>query len=1058
MSNETGVIPLRNLIKKKFRIPMYQRNYKWNKEVAKKLVEDIIDSYNRKIDKSLGLITLFKNNNNNDTIYDVIDGQQRFTTLVILLNILSCNNDIELSFERDETDERRKNAVNCIKCTECTEYTDVNRIRRNGEVMKKVLEDKLKYEENITKEDLKDYIMEKVIFLCSIVTTPPLEEFMNLNAYKTAFSISDHVRANLIALNSFHKDELEKDNINPILARCLSNHSYKTAVAILYNNIQEKLYAGEKDEKKNKEGKYHSIYDLLKESEIIIEPENESYINILFGGMLKDKKAKNYESGEITENLDFWIKMLQKLDFANNLLGELEDEFEQGDFHSFKQIDDYQKLTKKSFIREVFEGIDKDWDSQTLAKEIQKYSNVDSVIIRCLSSDSKKLANRYLEAFVHSEKNSETYKQADNEFYKKVKLPQMSMSEVVKEISGCGRYIIDRYEMEHRDNLNISIDIPPVLDLEDRENVNFGGNLSELNESDEISVGELFKYDIKIPVIQRDYCMGARITGENDFLSFLLEGFDAKEELSASTVLLSVSEENKEKILYIFDGQQRTFTIYSILKYCLGNTCGLKNYTFVGRCNEEMQNRGCGSPYSEKAVSNLNLVLEKKIKEEVKGDFANYIQRKVKLKVKIVNSVSGAEQFFMDINSGVALKPYEIYKAMLCDRLSKIQKGNVVRKIENKWLDFFYSYRKKYLGVSDIKENEEDEEELLEIRFLEQVIRFVYRLNHFGYECQDIWKKNNENVPEKQDNVIIKNSKKEFTTEEIPFFDEIESKGEMPRKLGYINDISEGDIKDVEKLMDEITEYKIEKTKPENENSEIVLETISLQTDSKKNGVRISRLTCEGNKQNILENKEYYVMQFIWSLADGNREILKRYYRYKDISALMKICDNDQIMRDIILTILGKNDLGDFYPYQYSYPFFRENNFYCGYNNHNGRYNDNITVKKKSIKGRYVKEIPAYYYDNKDNKDNKLDCEDQYVNVRLQYLQEKACPDNNDKELYFALVKDGFSNQIKCEDGDNSNICLLGENLEGYECTNRTEAYCLKYIDNKIRRVNNGEM
>ena len=52
MSNETGVIPLRNLIKKKFRIPMYQRNYKWNKEVAKKLVEDIIDSYNRKIDKS----------------------------------------------------------------------------------------------------------------------------------------------------------------------------------------------------------------------------------------------------------------------------------------------------------------------------------------------------------------------------------------------------------------------------------------------------------------------------------------------------------------------------------------------------------------------------------------------------------------------------------------------------------------------------------------------------------------------------------------------------------------------------------------------------------------------------------------------------------------------------------------------------------------------------------------------------------------------------------------------------------------------------------------------
>ena len=33
-----------------------------------------------------------------------------------------------------------------------------------------------------------------------------------------------------------------------------------------------------------------------------------------------------------------------------------------------------------------------------------------------------------------------------------------------------------------------------------------------------------------------------------------------------------------------------------------------------------MQNRGCGSPYSEKAVSNLNLVLEKKIKDYENGD------------------------------------------------------------------------------------------------------------------------------------------------------------------------------------------------------------------------------------------------------------------------------------------------------------------------------------------------------------------------------------------------------------------------------------------------------
>ena len=107
-----------------------------------------------------------------------------------------------------------------------------------------------------------NYVLNKVIMLCSTVTSLPVEEFMNLNAYKTAFSISDHIRANLIALNSFHRDELEKKNTVFILARCLSNHSYKTAVSILYNNIQEKLY-----EIKEKDGKYRSIYALLNDEE-----------------------------------------------------------------------------------------------------------------------------------------------------------------------------------------------------------------------------------------------------------------------------------------------------------------------------------------------------------------------------------------------------------------------------------------------------------------------------------------------------------------------------------------------------------------------------------------------------------------------------------------------------------------------------------------------------------------------------------------------------------------------------------------------------------------------
>jgi uncharacterized protein with ParB-like and HNH nuclease domain len=60
MNNETGAKSLNDIIsEKKFCIPMYQRNYKWNSAVAEKLVTDIISSYEMKNDKSLGLITLY---------------------------------------------------------------------------------------------------------------------------------------------------------------------------------------------------------------------------------------------------------------------------------------------------------------------------------------------------------------------------------------------------------------------------------------------------------------------------------------------------------------------------------------------------------------------------------------------------------------------------------------------------------------------------------------------------------------------------------------------------------------------------------------------------------------------------------------------------------------------------------------------------------------------------------------------------------------------------------------------------------------------------------------
>lgn len=1025
---------------------MYQRNYKWNTSVAKKLVEDIISCYeqcktNSNINKSVGLLTLYKNEQKDE--YYVIDGQQRFTTLSILLSVLGCDKNIDISFERDDPqDPKRKKAILSGYENECT---DVNRINRNKGAIQEVIQNKDE-DEN---PKIADFVLNNVIMLCSVVNELPVEEFMNLNAYKTAFSISDHIRANLISLNSFYMDEMNNGEIAPTLARCLSKNTYKTAVAVLYNDIQEKLYG-----ENTIDGVYKSIYDLLKKpSEEIIDPQMESRINIIFSGMLKEG-AKNYDSGEITENLDYWIKMLQKLAYINKLLDELKCELEQGEFHSFKQIDDYQNLTKKSFVKEVFKGIgqlDNGWDSKTLAKEIQKYSNIDSVMIRCLSQESQKLANRYLEAFVFSTVNEATCKRADNENNKKVKLPQMSTEEVIQEISGCGRYIVNRYEREHREDLDTFITIPPVIDLEDRENVNFGGGLKDLSEdTDTITIGKLFEHDIYIPVIQRDYCMGARISGENDFLSFLVSGYNDNKKLTASTILIAVSKDDEN--IYIFDGQQRTYTLYNILKYCEGETGNnlLRKYSFVGRTKEDS---GCGSPYSQQAVNNLNKRLSEMIgnkKIENKEKFAQYIKENISLKVKIVDSVSGAEQFFMDINGGVALQKYEIYKAILCSKLSSLGKDGIVRKIENKWLDFFYCFRKEYLKVTNIEMDESDTEELLEMRFIEFVCRFVFRMNHYGAKYEDIYVKNDAGkYVQSPDITYVKNDVGEYEKSpdityelkngsneiELLSFDEIESKGEMVSKLSYIDELTDYDIKKIDEIVDKIL---VISCNPDSKNSMIKLDNLSMKTNSSGGKVNICRLITLGEKKDILDAKDYYIIRFIWSLVDRNREKLKNYYRYKDVSSLITIYDNDQIMRDIILKMLDEQLIqGDDYPYQRYYTEKNRNNiFYGGYRHSYDDTKDTFPVGKKEIEYNFVKEIPAYYSEDIEKTGGQI--------VRLQYLQEKA--DNLSAEEFsgYALVKNNAENQITLEDGGGSNICLV-KNLDYYECTYRTEAYCLKH-------------
>ncbi len=77
-----------------YQIPTYQRPYQWTEENCEKLLDDLLSSYEcyKESDYfcgSLVLIAISKDSETNATTYDIVDGQQRLSTFILLAKVLA---------------------------------------------------------------------------------------------------------------------------------------------------------------------------------------------------------------------------------------------------------------------------------------------------------------------------------------------------------------------------------------------------------------------------------------------------------------------------------------------------------------------------------------------------------------------------------------------------------------------------------------------------------------------------------------------------------------------------------------------------------------------------------------------------------------------------------------------------------------------------------------------------------------------------------------------------------------------------------------------------------
>lgn len=145
-------------------IPIYQRNYAWTKTEVEQLVMDIHGYSNKEQNYYIGTLVVFEKAVNNKKVFETIDGQQRLTTLSILLSVLKNEyKDAELKFNHLLKYESREISTDTLKYI----YEGNLEVENLNPTMENAYKTIKNYLKNNIKDigKFKDYLLNKVKIL-----------------------------------------------------------------------------------------------------------------------------------------------------------------------------------------------------------------------------------------------------------------------------------------------------------------------------------------------------------------------------------------------------------------------------------------------------------------------------------------------------------------------------------------------------------------------------------------------------------------------------------------------------------------------------------------------------------------------------------------------------------------------------------------------------------------------------------------------------------------------------------------------------------------------------
>ncbi len=272
---------LKNTLKEEFyyQIPIYQRPYQWTEENCEKLLDDLFFNYenDRESDYFCGSLVLVKSDPNSKTATrDIVDGQQRLSTFILLAKVLAevladlyngldseCLEYLQASW-KDRYTERKRLSFNTIGSNAEYDFQDAldffddsHHVSKNDEnnYLKNAvcLKDYLRKKEIENINDFIDWLYCNVVFVT--ITCPDADKalriFNVLNARGLPLNATDIFKGEL--LKELAKEEDQKKLVsrwNALSQKCSDNDLTMETLFSWYLDYLNPVTSKEKMEKR----------------------------------------------------------------------------------------------------------------------------------------------------------------------------------------------------------------------------------------------------------------------------------------------------------------------------------------------------------------------------------------------------------------------------------------------------------------------------------------------------------------------------------------------------------------------------------------------------------------------------------------------------------------------------------------------------------------------------------------------------------------------------------------------------------------------------------------